>query len=82
VAITTLIRHKHKEFGIKDPITASMIKLNITYALESALLMAENGGMRDYLKTTTQEIRQYREGEGEKKKSRLPFGLFGGKGDD
>lgn len=80
--IIALLTEKHKDYGIKDPITANILVTKIHYFLESGLLMAMDAGMRDYLKTTTQEIRQYRNTpESEKKKGKHLFGLFG-KGED
>jgi hypothetical protein len=42
--------------------------------------MAADGGMREYLKTTVRELRQYRETPKDEKKGGGLFGLFG-KGD-
>lgn len=73
-----LYMENHKKYAIMTPIQASFVITKIFYFLEHALLMASEGGMRDYLKTTMREIRQYRDIPQEKKKGGGGmFGLFG-----
>lgn len=79
--LTLLYFRKHEDYGIQDPITAGILITQIFYFLQNALLMADEAGMRDYLKTQVREVRSFRDVPEERKKSRGLFGIFG-RGED
>lgn len=78
--LVLLYMEEHEKFKLQSPIQASFIITKIFYFMHNALLMAADGGMREYLKTTVRELRQYSGTPKDEKKGGGLFGLFG-KGD-